>query len=379
MKNGKFEDVLNLCIERLLKGESIERCLTDYPAQARELEPLLRTFAAARTASQVKPRAEFKAQAKYEFQVALANLSRERRPQPAGGWHWRWRSAWSIAIMTVLVIIIGGAGTVVAAGRSMPDSPLYSVKLLSENVQLALTPSGLGKAELNAQIADRRVQEINYMAQKGNAEEVLIVAGRLESNLQNIVNLAGGTTSGQERASSAAPSNALSAPAKGAAGSDNSQVAMGAVPNETTAAPSPAQPPLAVPATTATMSAPATASVPPTTTATLPIATPSMSVEAVPPPGALTGSAAQPAPGQTGSNVSQPPATAPVSGAAESEKVKIARVLVESTQQELAKLNSILDNASNEVRPAVKQAIAQAQVELDRAMQILQELLASGQ
>ena len=55
MNNGKFETILNTCIERLLKGEAIERCLADYPAEAKELEPLLKTFAAARTAAQVTP------------------------------------------------------------------------------------------------------------------------------------------------------------------------------------------------------------------------------------------------------------------------------------------------------------------------------------
>ncbi len=58
MKKGKrFDNVLNECLERLLKGETIEQCLQSYPEQAAELEPLLRTALAAKRVSAIQPRA----------------------------------------------------------------------------------------------------------------------------------------------------------------------------------------------------------------------------------------------------------------------------------------------------------------------------------
>ena len=77
-----------------------------------------------------------------------------------------------------------------AASNSMPVDALYSVKLTSEQVQLAVTPSDIGKAELNAKFADRRADEIIYVANKGDAQEVQVAAQRLNTNLQNMTNLA---------------------------------------------------------------------------------------------------------------------------------------------------------------------------------------------
>ncbi len=89
----------------------------------------------------------------------------------------------------------GGRRRVTAAADSLPDSPLYQVKLATESVRLALTPSDLGKAELNAQFADKRVDEIIEMAAIGNTALVEETTDRMNSNLVSVVNL---TASGQK-------------------------------------------------------------------------------------------------------------------------------------------------------------------------------------
>ena len=75
-----FEDILNECIDCLLRGESLEQCLQRYPEQAAELRPLLQVALAAQQASAIEPRAEFKAQARYQFHSLL--YARERKRQP---------------------------------------------------------------------------------------------------------------------------------------------------------------------------------------------------------------------------------------------------------------------------------------------------------
>ena len=83
MKQDKqFDNILNECLDRVLRGETIERCLQSYPDQARELEPLLRTALAAKQAVYIQPRAEFKAQARYAFNSAL----REMQDKTAHRW-----------------------------------------------------------------------------------------------------------------------------------------------------------------------------------------------------------------------------------------------------------------------------------------------------
>jgi hypothetical protein len=93
-------------------------------------------------------------------------------------------------VAIVLVVLLAGGGTVVVASNSMPDSPLYAVKLATEEARLMLTPSELGKARLCAELADRRVEEIIYMAGKGDVQQIELVTQRLDERLEKLAVLA---------------------------------------------------------------------------------------------------------------------------------------------------------------------------------------------
>ena len=194
MKTGKeFNHILNECLERLLiKGESIEQCLQSYPEQAAQLKPLLQTAQVANKALAIQPRADFKARARYQFHSALEEAA-SGRSRPLFGWFPRWATVATIALVLLLV----GGGTVVAAGNSMPGNPLYPVKLATEQVRLTLTPSQMGKASLCAEFADRRVAEIIYMANKGDAQQVELITERLDKGLVMLATLASAQKAGE--------------------------------------------------------------------------------------------------------------------------------------------------------------------------------------
>jgi len=187
-KSREFDNVLDECLERLLaKGETVEQCLRSFPERADELEPLLETALAAKKASAIQPRPEFRDRARYQFYSALQERERKRsRPF----FSWGWQTRWVAAVAIVLVLLLAGSGTVAAASGSMPDEPLYPVKLATEQVQLVLTPSALGKAELYAKLADKRVLEIASMAGKNKPEKIERAAQRLNTHLTKIAALA---------------------------------------------------------------------------------------------------------------------------------------------------------------------------------------------
>lgn len=187
MKTSKeFNNILDECLERLLiKGETIDQCLQSYPEQAARLKPLLQTALLAKRASAIQPRADFKARARYQFHSALQEVA-SPRSRPFFSWVPRWATVVSLALGLLMV----GGGTVVAAGNSMPDSPLYPMKLATEQVRLMLIPSQIGKARLCAELADRRVAEIVYMANKGDAQQVELITQRLDKRLVMLAALA---------------------------------------------------------------------------------------------------------------------------------------------------------------------------------------------
>ena len=180
----KFNNILDECLERMLvKGETIEQCLVRYPDQADELELLLQTALATKEALAIEPSPEFKARARYQFSSTLREVKPERR------FFWGWQPRWAMTLSAVLILLLAGSGTVAAAGGSMPDSPLYPVKLATEQVWLTLTPSDMGKAELHTELAERRVEEIIYMAGKGDAQQVDVIAKRLGNHLVMVTEL----------------------------------------------------------------------------------------------------------------------------------------------------------------------------------------------
>ncbi len=181
----EFDNILDECLERLLvNGETIEQCLQGYPEQAANLKPLLQTALATRQTIAIQPRAEFKARARYQFRSALQEWA-SSRSRPFFGWLPRWATVVTI----VLAVLLIGGGTIAAANYSMPDSLLYPIKLATEQVQLTLTPSDIGKARLYAKFVDRRVAEIIYTANKGNAQQIEAITQRLDKRLVMLASL----------------------------------------------------------------------------------------------------------------------------------------------------------------------------------------------
>ncbi|MFC1943068.1 DUF5667 domain-containing protein [Chloroflexota bacterium] len=185
-RSRKFENVLDECLGRLLvKGETVEQCLQSFPEHADELKPLLETALVVKEASAIQPRPELRDKARYQFYSALQGMKPKKSRLVFG-----WQPLWATVVAIVLVFLLAGGGTVAAAAGSMPDEPLYTVKLATEQARLVLTPSSLGKAELYAKLADRRVLEIVRMAGEGKPEQIERTARRLDAYLTRIADLA---------------------------------------------------------------------------------------------------------------------------------------------------------------------------------------------
>ena len=180
-KNMKLEDIFEECLQSVLTGnETIERCLQRYPEQASELEPLLRTAMSVTQAADIAPSPEFKKRAHLQMQLKLA----ESKPRRLSFFSLQPR--WALAGVAAMVVFLLGTGTVLAANGSMPDSPLYPVKLATENVRVAVAGSDVEKAALYATYADRRMTEMNNMEATGNTQNIVTVVQRFNTDVSNM-------------------------------------------------------------------------------------------------------------------------------------------------------------------------------------------------
>lgn len=186
-KSRKFNDIFDECLERILVGgESVEQCIQSYPQHADELRTLLETALITSKASSIEPRPEFRDRARHEFYTTLSEMEPVK-----SRFSFSWQPRWAIVVTAaILVVLMAGTGTVFAASNSMPDDFLYPVKIATEQVQLLMTTSELGKAELNAKLADRRVAEIVTMANESKSDKIEVAAQRLNTHLNAIADLA---------------------------------------------------------------------------------------------------------------------------------------------------------------------------------------------
>jgi hypothetical protein len=85
----------------------------------------------------------------------------------------------------VLAFVVIAGGTVTAAASSNPGETLYPVKLASERVRVAITPSSIGKARLEAKFAERRIDELAYVVSKTkNGKEVEELSNQLSRHVE---------------------------------------------------------------------------------------------------------------------------------------------------------------------------------------------------
>ena len=176
----RFEDILAQCIEDIKAGRSsIEDCLDRYPSMREQLEPLLRIALEIREPPDVRPSASFKVRARVQLMDQIHGR------QAVTKWPWfrynsqvkpipyrRRFSMVRLIVAIVLTLSAVGGGTLYAAQASLPGDTLYSVKLSTEQAGMMLPGDDAARAERALNFADRRVEEMAALAEKGRPQDL---------------------------------------------------------------------------------------------------------------------------------------------------------------------------------------------------------------
>ena len=95
-----------------------------------------------------------------------------------------------LALVLVLSLVFGGGGvTVAAAQSSLPDQPLYGLKLWSEDARLSFTNQPESGWQVALQFAERRVAEMRAMIEAGKQPDEALQT-RYEAQLEKAFRLA---------------------------------------------------------------------------------------------------------------------------------------------------------------------------------------------
>lgn len=152
------------------------------------------------------PRAVEDGRAKFLAEARLLQPAISRTPEQR---HIEWKTIFSrkvqprmATISTLLVIftlLFGGTGaTVYAAQGSLPDQPLYVVKLASEDVRAGLAPNNQTRQDLMMNFADMRLEEALQLAAKGKAVPGMVWE-RMDNQFDSALHAAAGPDDEQMR------------------------------------------------------------------------------------------------------------------------------------------------------------------------------------
>jgi len=173
--NKNFDDILDNCINQIKLGnDDIDGCLAKYPEYSEELKSHLHTFYAIAKIPKPIPSPQFKLEAK--SRLLKQAKSKKLIYLPLRGVKPRRFQSLKTALVqiaaTVLIVVLLSGGVAMASANSLPNSPLYPVKIATESVQLALTLNQVTKAELHLRFAERRLEEITRTFSHENKEEI---------------------------------------------------------------------------------------------------------------------------------------------------------------------------------------------------------------
>ena len=192
-EDARFAEILDECCRRVGIGESLERCLSDYPMEYREELTRLVPMAGRVGVLARDPSPEFQARLEKKLLATADIIHRSQRT----GFSARVSRLFAaiplartavIALVVLIVLGVGGFGVDQAAAGSLPDSPLYQLKTIREQVQLALARAPEAQVELHAKQIAQRGAELNQAVQSGKPPRVVdVLVTRVETSTNQMV------------------------------------------------------------------------------------------------------------------------------------------------------------------------------------------------
>jgi hypothetical protein len=189
-------NVLANCLDAIEQGEiSPAECVRCYPQHEQELWIMLQVVGILHSPPTVPVRPAFR-------QGARERLLRQILPPPPVPFGVRLRAWWQerspirwqlqpvpsmVRVAMALLLMVGAAllsmgGVVLAADDTLPGDRLYAIKLAVEDTRL-LVLADAGQARLHMTLAERRVAEMEALADLGRYQETPAVLQRYERHI----------------------------------------------------------------------------------------------------------------------------------------------------------------------------------------------------
>jgi len=170
-------DALEVCLQALEQGASVESCLALFPALGDELRPVLESAVQARDGAVHDVPAQAMRRGRARVLQHAAELRERSRAGSAPLWRRPGRAGrvvrWAVTTLaTVIFLLSGSTGLVFASSNSLPGDKLYPVKRSWEDVQLVLIVDPATRSQRETEFEQERVQEIHALFSESRVAQV---------------------------------------------------------------------------------------------------------------------------------------------------------------------------------------------------------------
>jgi YqxM protein len=168
-----FDQVLDICLDRLQAGNTVQACLISYPSHAGRLAPLLHMALKLQTSQEPSMSTSgFRAgearllayamQLSAQRQGALPVRRRGAVSRLIAGTR-RLAAAVVVGMLLFCALLSAGAVTVSAASASLPGSSLYTIKRTTESLLSSLAFTPRLQTQVHLAWAERRLDEVGAL------------------------------------------------------------------------------------------------------------------------------------------------------------------------------------------------------------------------
>lgn len=175
---AKFEEILDVCLQAVLTGDSVDACCQRYPQAAAKLRPLLDLALKTKAALTINVPAAAKAMGWEKIMAATAE-ARLLQPAPRRG---RLRLLFKPALVAAAVLA-ALTGTALAATAAGPDSILYPLKQGLEDARVAIAAQTLDQAAVEVDRAGKRLDELKNMIDQGKPQYAPDLLARYDTHM----------------------------------------------------------------------------------------------------------------------------------------------------------------------------------------------------
>lgn len=212
MAKVSFDQLLERCLQKMARTGDIGASLRRYPQYADRLHPLLEMAQATRRHYEAVPEAPGGLAVGRERLLAVAAQQRARGVSVTSATGTtttrtkgrKMKLVLATRLVTVLLaVVVGtaalGGGVVWAAGDSLPGDLLYPVKLVTEDVRLALAPAPADQVDLALWLTEERAEEVQALVAAGRRvpDETVV---RMEQHIERALAQAARASDDEEMA-----------------------------------------------------------------------------------------------------------------------------------------------------------------------------------